>query len=210
MVVISEKIKDDLVTYDLRNAITCDFQDKNQYWLSIGSKIYIYNYSNETYSRLLLPVEPTNLCVVGKNMYMASSSGKLVKWAEEYQNYDGSSINAHWEMNFSNFGASYLRKTLRKVWITMQPQSNSKAVIGYITNKEQSPITKTISYTFSTLEDVDFSDWSFKVSYNPQPFRLKLKAKKWTNLKLTIDNNDSSDCTILGIALKIDTSGESK
>ena len=92
----------------------------------------------------------------------------------------------------------------------MQPQANSSATIGYITNKEQSPITKTITYSFSTLENVDFADWSFKVSYNPQPFRLKLKAKKWTNLKLTIDNNESSDCTILELALKMESSGESK
>lgn len=217
MSVISEKIKDDLVDYDLTGAKTCDFQDKNQYWLSIGSKIYIYNYVNDTYSRLNLPEEGNQFYVVGRNMYMATN-GRLVKWAEEYQTYekvedgvlDTYPINAHWEMNFSNFGASYLRKTLRKVWVTMQPQANSSAVIGYITNKNISTVRKTIKYSFSTLEDVDFEDWSFEVSYNPQPFRLKLKAKKWTNLKLTIDNKEGSDCTILELALKMESSGESK
>lgn len=210
MTIISEKIKDDLVTHDLKTAKTCDFQDKNQYWLCIGNKIYIYNYANDTYSRLILPIDAKEFCVIGSNMYMATNDGKLVKWDEGYQDYDGEPIEAHWEMNFSNFGASYLRKTLRKIWVTMQPQANSSATIGYITNKGQSPITKTITYSFSTLENVDFADWSFKVSYNPQPFRLKLKAKKWTNLKLTIDNNNSSDCTILELALKMESSGESK
>ncbi len=217
MYVISEKIKDDLITYDLKAAITCDFQDRNQYWLAINNKVYIYNYSNDTYSRLTLPDEVEKLCVIGSNMYMAivdseNSKYKLVKWDANYQDYDGETTNAHWEMNFSNFGASYLRKTLRKVWVTMQPQMNSSATVGFITNKEKSSqtIAKTIEYSFSLFDDVDFSDWSFEVSYNPQPFRLKLKAKKWTNLKLTIDNNNSSDCTILELAMKVETSGESK
>lgn len=212
MTVISAKIKDDLVSYDLRSAKTCDFQDRNQYWLAIGNRVYIYNYANDTYSRLLLPANPDSFCVVGSSMYMALDNGKLVKWDANYQDYDGTTINAHWEMNFSNFGASYLRKTLRKVWVTMQPQSNSSATIGFITNKERSEHTKTINYSFSTLdvEDTDFNNWSFEVSYNPQPFRLKLKAKKWTNLKITIDNNEGSDCTILELALKMESSGESK
>lgn len=210
MTIISEKIKDDLVDYNLKFAKTCDFQDKNQYWLCIGNRIYIYNYANDTYSRLYLPEEASEFCVIGNNMYMATSDGRLVKWDEGFQDYDGEPIEAHWEMNFSNFGASYLRKTLRKVWVTMQPQANSSATIGYITNKEHSSVTKTITYSFNTLEDVDFGNWSFEVSYNPQPFRLKLKAKKWTNLKITIDNNESSDCTILELALKMESSGESK
>ena len=212
MTVISAKIKDDLVSYDLRAAKTCDFQDRNQYWLAIGNRVYIYNYANDTYSRLLLPAEADAFCVIGSNMYMATNDGKLQKWDANYQDFDGTTINAHWEMNFSNFGASYLRKTLRKVWVTMQPQANSSATIGFITNKEKSEHTKVINYSFSTLDvdDADFNNWSFEVSYNPQPFRLKLKAKKWTNLKITIDNNEGSDCTILELALKMESSGESK
>lgn len=227
MSVISEKIKRDLVEYDLKEAITCDFQDKNQYWLAISNRIYIYNYFNDTYSRLKLPGEANQLCVVGDYMYMAfayyddeeNAVYKLVKWDNKYSEYDEEPIEAHWEMNFSNFGASYLRKTLRKVWVTMQPQQHSKAIIGYISNKNTKRIDQPITYSFNVFDDVDFSNWSFEVSYNPQPFRLKLKAKKWTNLKITIDNyiykdnNDkdkSSDCTILELALKMESSGESK
>jgi hypothetical protein len=60
------------------------------------------------------------------------------------------------------------------------------------------------------LDDVDFSDFSFQVSNNPQPFRLKLKAKKFTNLKITIDNKERTDCTILALSLRVETGGESK
>ena len=35
-------------------------------------------------------------------MYMATNDGKLVKWDEGYQDYDGEPIEAHWEMNFED------------------------------------------------------------------------------------------------------------
>lgn len=222
MQVISDKISDDLNKLDLSTVKACDFQSKGQLWIAMADKIYIYNYLNgtakygsrsgriNTYSRLQLPVDTDLFQVIGNHMYMSTTSGKLMKFDENYQDFDGEIINAHWEMNFSNFGASYLRKTMRKLWVTMQPQAHSSADIGYITNRNVSNVLKTISYSMSVLDAVDFGKWSFEVSTNPQPFRLKLKAKKFTNLKITIDNNNRDDCTILELAIKMETSGESK
>lgn len=210
MEVISDKIKDDLVTLDLSAVKTCDFQDKNQMWFALGNKIYIYNYFNKTYSRLMLPIDCDLLQIVGKNMYITSLDGVLYKFDKNYQTFDDEIIKAHWEMNFSNFGVSYLRKTMRKIWVLMQPQAKASAEIGYITNKNESPVKKTISYKLILLDDVDFSDFSFKVSEDPQPFRLKLKAKKFTNMKITIDNENEDDCTILELSIKIEANGESK
>ena len=143
-------------------------------------------------------------------MYMTDILGNLYKFDENYQKFDTETINAHWEMNFSNFGMSYLRKTMRKIWVLLQPQASASAEIGYITNINESPVKKTISYKLTFFDDLDFSDFSFKVSINPQPFRLKLKAKKFTNLKVTIDNENEDDCTILELALKLEANGESK
>ena len=204
MEVISDKIKDDLVELDLTGAKTCDFQDRNQLWVAVGQKIYIYNYFNKTYSRLSIPVDTDLFQVVGRSMYMTDTSGKLYKFDANYQKFDTTLIKAHWEMNFSNFGMSYQRKTMRKIWVLMQPQTSASAEIGYITNRNESPVKKTISYKLILLDDIDFGDWSFKVSSDPQPFRLKLKAKKFTNLKITIDNENEDDCTILELALKLE------
>ena len=210
MEVISDKIQDDLVTLDLSAVKTCDFQDKNQMWFALGNKIYIYNYYNKTYSRLMLPIDCDLLQIVGKNMYITSLDGVLYKFDKNYQTFDDELIKAHWEMNFSNFGVSYLRKTMRKIWVLLQPQAKASAEIGYITNKNESPVKKTISYKLILLDDVDFADFSFKVSEDPQPFRLKLKAKKFTNMKITIDNENEDDCTILELSIKIEANGESK
>ena len=222
MQIISDKILDDIADLDLSTAKTCDFQAKGQLWVAVADKIYIYGYLNDviklagktgrryTFSRIQLPVDSDLFQVIGDYMYMSTTTGKLMKFDKNYQDFDGTLINAHWEMNFSNFGASYLRKTMRKIWVTMQPQSHSSAEIGWITNKNECENPKVISYNMSVLDDADFANWSFKVSTNPQPFRLKLKAKKFTNLKITIDNDNTDDCTILELAIKMETSGESK
>ena len=92
----------------------------------------------------------------------------------------------------------------------MQPQVWSSADIGYVTNRNESKTKKHIEYKLLLMDDVDFSNFSFSISRNTQPFRLKLKAKKFTNMKITIDNNEDTDCTILELALKVESFGESK
>ena len=141
---------------------------------------------------------------------MTTETGELIKFGEHYNSYDGELIKAHWEMNFSDFNVNYKRKTMNRLWVLMQPQAKCSAEIGYITNRNELDVKKHIEYSLALLDDVDFSNFSFQLSNNPQPFRLKLKAKKWTNLKIVIDNNEETDATILSLSLKIETGSESK
>ena len=207
---ISQRIKRDLNELNMKSIKTLDFQPENQLWFGYGNRIYIYNYYNKTFSRIKIADSFTCYSNLGNYVYMGLEDGRVVKWGEEFQTYDNIPISAHWEMNFSDFGAAYLRKTMTKLWVLMQPQSKSSAEIGYITNKKESTVKKRIEYKIQVLDDVMFDDFSFQVSNNPQPFRLKLKAKKFTNLKVTIDNSEETDCTILQLALKVESFGESK
>lgn len=207
---ISDKINLDLNKSNLTQIKTLDFQYANQLWFGDDTKIFIYNYFNKTFSRLRIPETFTSFVPLGNNIYMGLEDGRVVKWADEFQNFDGETINAHWEMNFDNFGAAYLRKTMTRMWVSLQPQAKSSAEIGYISNMKESTNKKRIEYKIQSLDEVDFSDFSFQISYNPQPFRLKLKAKKFTNLKIVIDNTEDTDCTILQLALRVESFGESK
>ena len=113
-------------------------------------------------------------------------------------------------MNFADFGVPYLRKTMNRLWIQMQPQNWASADISFISNRAESMITKHIEYKHQWFDNVDFKDWHFTSSINPQPFRLKLKAKKFTNLKVTIKNDEASSCTILNLVLQVESFGYSK
>ena len=207
---ISQKIKYDLTSLHLARFKTLDHQSDNQLWFGENNLIYIYNYFNKTYSRIRIAHSFTCLSDLGNYVYMGTDAGKIMKWGEQFALFDTERINAHWEMNFSDFGAVYLRKSMTRLWVLMQPQGYSSADIGFITNRTESQSKKHIEYKLQLLSDVDFSDFSFSISVNPQPFRLKMKAKKFTNLKIIIDNNEDSDCTILQLVLKVESFGESK
>ena len=207
---ISQKVKLDLNDLNLSTSKTVDHQVDNQYWIVNTNKVYIYNYYNDTYSRLTLADEVSHITDLDGVVYIATDDGKLMRFGEEFDDYNGTKINAHWEMNFYDFETPYLRKTMKKLWVLMQPQAKASAEIGYITNRNESPVKKEIAYSLVLFDDVDFNDFSFQISNNPQPFRLKLKAKKFTNLKMTIDNDERTDCTILALSLRVETGGESK
>ena len=207
---ISQRIKSDLNDMNMKAINTLDFQPENQLWFGYDNRIYIYNYYNKTFSRIKIADSFTCYSNLGNSVYMGLEDGRIVKWGEEFQTFDNTHIIAHWEMNFSDFGAAYLRKTMTRLWVLMQPQAKSSAEIGYVTNRKESTVKKRIEYKIQVLDDVMFDDFSFQVSNNPQPFRLKLKAKKFTNMKITIDNAEETDCTILQLALRVESFGESK
>ena len=161
----------------------------------------------------------THICSFDGKVYMSTNDKWLVKFDESfttYEKYDehnepiSNIIDAYWEMNFSDFGAPYLRKTMNRLWVLMQPQNWSSADISFVTNLAESLITKHIEYKKQWFDNVNFNDFTFKSSINPQPFRLKLKAKKFTNMKLTIKNTEESACTILSLVLQVDGFGYSK
>lgn len=207
---ISAKIKKDLDEISMRGIKTLDLQEYNQLWVLYDNKVWIYNYYNKTYSRLSLPVSMDNITSLNGNVYMSTVGGKIVKFSKNFTKFDNEIINSYWEMNFADFGVPYLRKTMNRLWVQMQPQNWASADISFISNRAESMITKHIEYKHQWFDNVDFRDWHFTASINPQPFRLKLKAKKFTNLKVTIKNDEASSCTILSLVLQVESFGYSK
>lgn len=210
MSVISERIRVGLERLSMKDTLTLDHESENQLWIVNDRTIYIYNYENDTFSKVTTKDTITHLIDFKGDVWASTDTNKLIRWGEEYEDFDGEIINAHWEMNFYDFGASYLRKAMKRIWVLMQPQAKSSATISYVSNRNDYFQSRYISYNLTFLDDVDFSDFTFVTSQNPKPFRLKLKAKKWTHLKIVIDNNERTDCTILELALRIETFGESK
>ena len=207
---ISQKIRLDLVELNASSMKSLDHQCENQLWFGEGNRIYIYNYFNKTYSRIVIPDTLRYFADLGNSVYMGTIGGKIMKWGDQFDGFDDETIDAYWEMNFEDFDTAYLRKTMNRLWVVMQPQAKSSADIGYISNRNASSSKKHIGYQMQVMDNVDFANYTFEISNNPQPFRLKIKAKKFTNLKITIENTEKTDCTILQLVLKVESFGESK
>lgn len=207
---IGQRIKLDLEKIPISSIKTLDLQERSQLWILYEKKAWIYNYYNKTFSRLEFPDTMTHICSSNGSVFMSTNENKLLKLDEAFETYGGETIEAYWEMNFSDFGVPYLRKTMSKLWVLMQPQNWSSADISFISNVADSTISKHIEYRKQWFDDVHFGNFSFRSSSNPQPFKLKLKAKKFTNMKITIKNEENSTCTILSLVLHVESFGYSK
>lgn len=213
---ISEKIKSDLDSKDLSKALTVDWQEKWEHWTVIGNEVYIYNYylstsSFRVFSRLKLNDNPSCMLIIDGDLYFGTETGEIMKLSDEFKSFNGENINSHWEMNFYDFESSTMRKTMQRLWVSMKPEPRSYAEINYITDKKMGTNPKIIEYNLYSYGSVDYSNWTYKTNYNPQPFRLKMKAKKFTYLKLVIDNNtDNSGALILSLSIKSEYGGETK
>lgn len=225
--IISQRIALDLDKIPMHSVKTFDLQEKNQLWVIYDKKAWIYNYENKTYSRLEFPDTMTHICSLNGNIYMSTDGKNVIKFSEAFTTYGNNptslnteeeaaeieekiKIKAYWEMNFSDFGVPYLRKTMSKLWVSLQPQNWTSCEVSFISNRLESTIKKQIEYKKQWFDNVNFADFHFTSSVNPQPFRLKLKAKKFTNLKITIRNEEKSTCTVLALVLQVESFGYSK
>lgn len=131
-----------------------------------------------------------------------------MKFDENLRTYNGTTIEAVWEMGFFNFGVEWLRKFIQRIFVTILPRIKTHIDITYQTDINGSSDTYTAKYSLSNFEHCDFAHFSFVTNYSPQPFKFKIKAKKIDYFKLIIENNDTDTATVLSITIPSRTGGE--
>lgn len=215
----SERVKVGLDTLNLANAITFDYEELSEYWLCVGKEVYIYNYSNDTWYYYELYDIPTCFTVIGGVLFMGTSTGQIMKWAQyveqnkipSYLTDNTHVINSRIETGFMDFGINYKRKFLNFAWVGMKPETKSRCFVEWESDYDTSTEAEPIYYSLMDFENVDFADFSFQVNANPQPFRLKLKSKKFTFFKLILSNDSLTETmTILSVNLPVIVGGFSK
>jgi hypothetical protein len=205
---ISKRIQNDLDAVDLTTALTVDWSDKGQYWLCVGTKIWVLNYRTDTWYILELPDTPTCFCLVEDALYFGTIAGQIMKFDETLRTYNGTTIEATWEMGFFNFGVEWLRKFIQRIFVTILPRIKTHIDITFQTDRNGENDTYTAEYSVNTFEHMNFAEFSFETNYSPQPFKFKIKAKKIDYFKLIISNNDTDTATVLSITIPARTGGE--
>jgi len=208
---ISKRIQNDLDAVDLTTAITIDWSDRGQYWLCVGKVIWVLNYRADTWHVLDLPDTPTCFCLVGDAMYFGTSAGQIMRFDESIGTFNGATITATWEMGFFNFGVEWIRKFIQRLFVSILPLTATHIDIYLKTDRNANyQFIKTISYALSSFETWDFSTFSFEVNYSPQPFKLKIRAKKIDYLKVKIVNAGTDGAVVLSLTFPTRFGGEVK
>lgn len=208
---VSKRIQRDLDQLDLTKAITWDWDDKGLYLLCIDKRIWVYNYRVNAWYILDLPHKPTCFMTVEKQLYFGTDTGQIMKFDESLKTYDGQIIDAVWYMGFYNFGVDWLRKFIQRMFISLKPETRSKVVITYETDRSNESEPMTAEYSLLDFNDIDFNDFYFNISRNPQPFKFKIRAKKIDYFKIKLQSNfEKYEATVLTITLPVRTGGEVK
>jgi hypothetical protein len=196
------RIQRDLELFDLSKAITVEFQSKFELWIAINKNIWIYNYKLDVFSKLEIEHTPTCFLVIDRELYFGTTTGQIMKFNDKYLTFNGTTIYAHWESNMYNFGADYLTKSLKRAHITLAPQAKTDIDVNFSTDLDKTYTAQSISREITVLEDVNFGDYSFQLGVNPKPYAIRIKADKFTYLKLILENNKpDSTFTILNYSM---------
>jgi hypothetical protein len=198
----SKRVQTSLELVDLTQALTIDFEIQKEYWLTITNKVWIYNYQLDAWVYFELQDTPSCYLIVDDELYFGTTNGTIMKFSSSALTDQGTAIDARWEMNFYNFEVDYLRKYLNDMWISIKPESYTSVDVTYQTDLAVLTTPFVAQFILSTFLSMNFSSFSFLTNYNPQPFRFKIRAKKFVYFKLICENDETNETlTILSITL---------
>jgi hypothetical protein len=209
---ISRRVQPSLDDVVLENAITFDYESKKEYWLCVGKTIWVYNYRLDAWYKFTLLSTPTCFVDYDGFLWFGTDNGEIMKFDEDLRSFNGSDIAAEIYLGFMDMGIPNRVKYLEESHISLKAESRVSLDVYWETNKKLPKTTaKTIGYTNLDFDDIDFDDFSFSGNYNPQPFKVKTKAKNWVYfryiLKLT---SDTYTAQILDITAEPTLGGYSK
>lgn len=209
--IISQKVQTWLNEKNLSKAVTLDYQEEKEYWLAIEDEILIYNYENGCYSLLKLPVKITTFLSYKGIIYAGTESGKIIEFNKDATTYGGEIIKAEWQSGYYDFGMEEQRKTMRVLWITLKPWFKTSLDINYISDRDSGSEPKQIENRTISYAHLNYARFTYNTQKSVKPFRVKLKAKKFSFLKLILKNEVSDEkVTVNSIAIKKAFGGEVK
>jgi len=210
-VLVSERVQLGLDALDLTTAVTFDFEKNFEYFIAIGTTVYIYNYKIDVWYKYTLTDTPTWFIEINGEAYFGTSIGQVMKFDSTDITDDGTIFTAEWETGFMNHQANWIRKFLTYGWFSMKPEGKSLCNIDWETDQGTSQASYELKYNLIDFSNVDFADFSFSTNYNPKPFRKKLKSKKYSVIKIKGKNeSDTERMTVLSITLPAVTGGQVK
>lgn len=225
----SARVQYDLDSIDLGNAITYDNEISGEYWLCYQNTVWIYNYRNDTWYKYKLADNITSLINISDKLYFGTDNGQIMQFNAIATTDNSVVIESSWEMGFYDFDIEYIIKYINKIWISLKPDTKSSLIVEWQSNKSSysldsldftdinfndlylNGIKESIGYNLFAYNKLTYKRWSYNTNRNPQPFRIKMKVKKFTYFKLILKNYSILDAaTILSINFLTRFGSESK
>jgi len=207
---ISDRIYSTLGNFDFKNCICYDNNDAQEYFIWDGGKGLVYNYAADAWYTYTTPnsVKVKCMCNIYDSLLFGMEDGTIRLLSENYFNDDGDAFDSYWESGSIDFNKPFMRKFMSEVWVAVKPQTTSKVTVTVATDKKSEYTERVIDNSLIDFWNINFADFSFKVSKKPQIKKLKIKAKKFAFLKFILKSQEpDSTATVLMIDPKIRETG---
>jgi hypothetical protein len=207
---LSQRVERTIQGWDAKSCVAFDDDYNMEWYLFNGSDALVHNYGNDTwYLYTNMPVT----CMVrhGDGLFFGTPDGDVMLFDRRYRSDAGEDIDAYWESGAMSFNRDWQRKYSANMWLSMKPDSNGRVVVSMQSDRKGDYEDKSISFSLSTLANVDFAHWSFATNREPQVKRVRIKVKKFTYSTLIFSSKSkTATATILGVDFSIRYTGNVK
>ena len=207
---VSDRVRTTLESFDLKNVVTFNSRERQEFWFLYGGTALILNYANDSwYVYTNMPF--SQMLEVEGDVLGFTADGKMVRLSREYRNDDGEEIDAYVATGAMDFSRDWQLKYSPMIFVAMEPEVNARITVTVESNRRSDYPEKVVAYSYATFSHADFRHWSFRTNRKPQVKRVKMKVKKATFYKLIYKSlSASATATVLGTDVQIRYAGNVK
>jgi len=191
---ISDRIAATFGSFSAAECVMFDHNYSQELYIVYNDRSLVWNYAADAwYYYTNFPAR----CFVaaGRDLYYGDASGYLRHVSHNYRNDNGVPISALWRSGSMPFNAEWLKKYTLRIFLGIKPGAKSSVRVSVDSDREtdigETDVT-TAAVTAATFVNADFRDWSFNTDRMPRITRLKLKAKKYSYLRLVLSSESAT------------------
>ena len=200
---------------DLEKAVTFDNEENGEYYLSIGSVTYVYNYREDAWYKFS-GFAPKRYLNVENVLYFIDSENNLCRFEKnlenDYRTNGGTAktpITAYWEMPFYDFGTKISYKFTDRIYLSLLPKNKNKLTVSFENDNGESLGKTVIENRAFGFSATDFQAFSFATVLRTKPYVLRIKSRGYTCIRLKLESSAmDGKCTILSVAIPANIAGK--
>jgi hypothetical protein len=186
------------------------FDDGKKYYLCIGSKVWVRDYTLSPYSGsqdliwfYYSNINANHWGYIDREVYYADrTAGQLIRFKDRLNDFD-LAIDAFWTTGMIDFNYSNNLKTFTDMWYSLKPAGHTETQIDYYT--EDGSKTESVPVDLSTFSLIYFNLLNFTLASQRFPSKVhrKPKLKNIKTLQVKFSNNEiDQDLSNLDLTLK--------
>lgn len=173
---------------DLSKAVCCDYSAKSEYWISLPSGVYIYNYKSGAYYRFS-PINATRFLEVNGVLYFGAEDGGIYRFRDglscDITESGTKAIRAYAETAWFSPEGILCGISAPRIGGSFTPAGRTDFKLCFET--EKGSFETRIKRNDFSFDSVRFDDFVFSLADIQVPFTLRLGEKNFHRSRIKID-----------------------